>query len=323
MLLSVVAWIRSVPHGHLSVCSPPWPVLLLWYAVLAAFVIKSRPYRLFVSVAMVAVLGYAGWSAVHEDRVQIDCLTPWRGSVAFINVPGEADMLLDSGPSKYSSRVLKHLRKCGVDELGILVLTHADADHVGGALDILQSLPVRELWCSDYKGRSPVFRKVLRQARDKGVKIRVLKAGDHGVLSGGVVWEVFHPKPEGKYSCADDASLVIRLARGRVGVLFMGGAGGTAEAVMCKGDQEPSASVLVQGSHRGRRACTAAWLDVVEPRWVIIGAPAFSETRESDVQRFQRFAEREIDVWNMAEDGAVRLQWKKGQSALSILPLAR
>ncbi len=283
--------------------------------------IRSRRYRVMVGALTLAALCYIGWMAVHDDRIQVDCLTPWKGSVAFINLPGEADILLDSGPAQYSSRVLRHLRQCGVDELGVLVLTHADAAHVGGALDIMQSFPVHELWCSDYKGRSPVFRRVITYAQDMGIKIRVLTAGDHGVFSGGTAWEVFHPRSSGKYSRADDASLVIRFARDQVSVLFMGGAGGASEAEICKGPQEPSATVLVQGAHKGKRACTAQWLDVVEPLWVIIGRPSFCATFEPEPRILQRLSDRGIRVWNMANEGSVRLQWGDAPFGLSILPL--
>jgi competence protein ComEC len=53
---------------------------------------------------------------------------------------GGATLLVDTGPP--GSPLLQRLREAGVRRIDLLVLTHAQADHDGGAADVLSRLPV-------------------------------------------------------------------------------------------------------------------------------------------------------------------------------------
>ena len=68
----------------------------------------------------------------------VDILDVGQGNAALIDVPGSGDVLLDAGPRFSGRDVVRYLRKQGVGHLESLVLTHGDADHIGGAFDILK-----------------------------------------------------------------------------------------------------------------------------------------------------------------------------------------
>lgn len=61
-------------------------------------------------------------------------------------------MLVDAGYAETAEEVLDSLRACGVDSLDAMVITHYDKDHVGGAAEIAQEIPVNTFYLPDYTG---------------------------------------------------------------------------------------------------------------------------------------------------------------------------
>lgn len=85
----------------------------------------------------------------------------------------EHAMLYDAGPrfgdSDLGARVvLPSLRKLGIARLDLMLLSHADADHAGGADAIQRGLPVARLVSGDPEGLPACCRQSLAPAASNG-----------------------------------------------------------------------------------------------------------------------------------------------------------
>ena len=76
-----------------------------------------------------------------------------QGDAILLTTPSGKNILIDSGPNEYRDAgkdiIVPYLRHSGILSLDAIVVTHADADHFGGVLGIIKSIPVKELWVSD------------------------------------------------------------------------------------------------------------------------------------------------------------------------------
>jgi glyoxylase-like metal-dependent hydrolase (beta-lactamase superfamily II) len=63
-----------------------------------------------------------------------------------------------------------------ISRLDVLAITHAHADHMGGAAAILENFRPRELWMGDLS--DPEIAPLLRQAAELGVRMVHYPAGD-------------------------------------------------------------------------------------------------------------------------------------------------
>ena len=112
----------------------------------------------FIAALTLAVAGYANLDDIttvsgKSDRSIADTVATGEMKVTFLDV-GQGDctivqteghnMLIDAGNNDQGESVVAYLLKNGIDTLDYLILTHPDADHIGGADDVLENIDVQD-----------------------------------------------------------------------------------------------------------------------------------------------------------------------------------
>ena len=103
---------------------------------------------------------------------------------------GEHAVLVDAGPP--GGPIVRRLRDAGVRRLDALVITHASADHDGGAAAVLRALPVRAvLDGGELTQATPGRRAAAQEARSRGIARIASDVGQTvsaGPITGRVLW---------------------------------------------------------------------------------------------------------------------------------------
>lgn len=140
-----------------------------------------------------------------------------QGDAALLQVPGVA-VLVDEGPP--DARVAERLRRLGITRLSLLVLTHPQMDHIGGAPAVLRRVAVDALLDPVQPNESPYETEALEEARSRKVRVIPARAGEVFHLAGlrlAVVW------PDGPGAPGEDPNqhaIVLRASYGDVDVLL-------------------------------------------------------------------------------------------------------
>jgi competence protein ComEC len=312
LLLSGIEAFRSIPGGHRFVVAPPWWILAVWYAGLVAVVMFRGRSRRVAAVVAVTLLCLGGAQRWFDRSVTMDVLDVGEGQAVLINLPDSGDVLVDAG-SRYRVRnVLRHLRAEGVNRLRVLALTHADADHVGGALDVMDAVAVDEVWLSPFPGRSTMYVPVIEEAGRRGIPVREMDAGHRGEWAGRVGWEMLSPEPDGRYRRARDGSLVLRVARDAWSILLMGGAGADVEQGLLSQPCSLAATVLVPGDPARSGLYSDEWMAAVEPDYVTLSVNGREGGGYLDPSALDRMARDSIRVLRTDRQGHIRFRFRPG-----------
>ncbi|RTL47007.1 MAG: DNA internalization-related competence protein ComEC/Rec2 [Burkholderiales bacterium] len=246
-------------------------------------------------------------------------------------------LLFDAGPvyapgADAGERVLLPLlRALGVRRLDMLMLSHRDTDHVGGAAVLMRGLAVAELR-SSLEATHP-----LQQAGPPG---RRCEAGQQWQWDG-VRFELLHPMPA-HYAASlrpNDLSCVLRItsASGRR-VLLAGDLEAEQERGLVQREPDLRADVLLVPHHGSKTSSSLALLTAVQPRTALVQAgyrSRFGHPAPAVLARYQALGIPVVVTpacgawrWDSATRAAtcererVRRYWQdSAPSAVSVLPM--
>lgn len=231
VLASVASWGEGVlGWSAVRYRGGPWTVVGLT-ALLVALAQGPRP-RLrwrFVLLALVAA-NAGGWTAVLADedhRLEVLFFDVGQGDAALVRFPSGRHLLIDAGPrtpftDQGARTILPHLRAHGIGRLDAVLVTHPDADHLGGLPALLRGIPVGRVLHNGDSSSSSLFRETAHLVDSLDLSHRVVQAGDTLSFDPQVRAHVLWPDPTRRGRSANEGSVVLWLGFGRTSFLFAG-----------------------------------------------------------------------------------------------------
>jgi competence protein ComEC len=184
-----------------------------------------------------------------------------QGDSALVVTPSGRQVLVDGGPETESAiRALAGPMSAGDRSLDLVILTHLDADHSRGLLEVLDRYRVAAVLVGVSDPDSALY-PLWRASMDrKGLAENPVHAGYRVILEPGVVLEVLNPpkKPIGG-SAADQNNngVVLRLTHGDVSFLLAADIEAAAENYLVR-DASPLESEVLKVAHHGSKTSTTA-----------------------------------------------------------------
>lgn len=240
-----------------------------------------------------------------------------QGTAVLVRTAGHL-LVYDSGPafgprsatgasSDAGERVLLPLLHArGEPRIDRLVLSHGDADHIGGAASLMQALPVGELLSSLPSGH-PLQARAGRRQR--------CEAGQRWSWEG-VDFELLHPRsadyaPQGgRMPTTNSLSCVLRISAAGSSVLLTGDVGVQEEAALLARGAALRADVLLAPHHGSGGSSSAAFVAAVRPAVVVFQAGYLNRYGHPATEVLARY--RAADAVVLGSAGCGAWQWRIG-----------
>ncbi|MDD2713343.1 MAG: DNA internalization-related competence protein ComEC/Rec2, partial [Simplicispira sp.] len=309
----VLQWLAALPLASVWVAAAPLWAGLAGVAggVLLALRLPWQVRALGLPLLLPVLL----WQPPRPAPGQFDLLAAdiGQGNAVLVRTATHT-LLYDTGP-RYSAtsdaggRVLVPLLRALGERVDVVVLSHRDSDHTGGAAAVLAAQP-QATWMGSIEADHAL--QTLRP-------VQPCLAGQQWRWDG-VDFAVLHPLPaqgEGNGARAPNPnthSCVLRIAAHTGASALLAGDIEKAQEQALLARQAPvAADVLLVPHHGSKTSSSAAFLDAVQPRAALVQAAYRSRFGHPAPEVVQRYRERGIAVVDSARCGAA--VWRSEQPA--------
>lgn len=258
----------------LAVCS-------LLAAVLVPTILRRRLLSAGLAVGLVAWLvtpiplpdptrWLAGWPP--KDWAVIAC-DVGQGDALVLRVDRDSGVVIDTGVAP--DAVDRCLQDIGIRHVPYLLLTHYDADHIGGLSGVLRGRQVDEIAVTPVGADTERAADVRAAAAAAGAEVSYPAAGGEYTV-GAVAWEVLWPPPGresvvGDNTGGNDASVVIRADVAGVRILLTGDVEPIAQRAILRAGADLRADV-VKVAHHGAADQEPAFVAASDAKVAVISA---------------------------------------------------
>ena len=214
-----------------------------------------------------------------SGELTIKMLNVGQGDTILIQTKTQ-NILIDTSDTDERDKLRAELDKAGIKKIDKLILSHAHADHIGGAKLVIENYNVKEIYNEGTdRGKYNVYKGYITAAQKKNIPVKTLQAGDKLNFGGKVSFEVFYPTEElrakfAKENDYNDTSIVGKLTYGDFSMLFTGDAEKVAEneQLNSKYAKKLKSTVFKAPHHGSKTSAGADYMKAVSPEYVVISA---------------------------------------------------
>ena len=204
-------------------------------------------------------------AAAAQDPLEVVFLDVGQGDAVVVRAPEGRTALVDAGPGVDLVRTLERL---GITELDLVVASHPHADHIGGMLQVLESVPVRYYMDNGQPHTTATYMSVMRTLQSRP-GITYLEATPRTLGLGSATVRVL-PLPERSSSNLNDHSVGLVIEHGEFRAFLSGDLERPELLHFLQRDAVPDVTLLKAPHHGSDDAVSERFLSVARPEVVVI-----------------------------------------------------
>lgn len=267
---------------------------------------KSLQKLLYMAVAASILLNAAlplptTAKTVEPKTMEVHFLDVGQGDSTLITCDGHA-MLIDAGDDTKGTAIQNYLKKQNIKSLDYLILTHPDADHIGGAPVVITKFDISKVFVSNFEKDSKTYRKLIQTLDDKRLKASTPLVKSKYSLG---TAEFTILAPNDTYDTPNNSSIALILKNGKNTFLFTGDAESEAEKDILSTGIDVSADVYKVGHHGSRTSTSKKFFQAVDPTYAVISCGEGNSYGHPHAETLNTLRTNGVAVYRTDEDGTI------------------
>lgn len=311
----------SLPFAFIYVAQPSVTVIILYYLTVFFIIeifykktlspkIKKKAILIVLSVTLLIIIVQVFYPA---DNLKVNFINVGEGDCILIEAPNKINILIDGGGTPQSDFdvgnkiVIPYLRRKGINEIDLLILTHPHLDHLEGLLPILKEFKVDMVLDSGLLCDSSEYKEFISLILEKGISYHKAKAGDNFIFSNNLEIFLLNPLYDSDFyeeSDFNNASIVVKLFYKNADFLFTGDIEEAAEKKLLVWQNILQSDILKVAHHGSSTSTNLEFLDKVNPNIAVItvGKNHFGHPSQKIIERLE---DKNIQIYQTDEGGTV------------------
>ena len=317
MIYKITSSFFARADGCVLVAGRPaiWRIVIYYMILLSFLFIKDRiedkkKKRRLMAVGILLMMGIIFFNP--NTRFRYMMLDIGQGDCNFIRSPSGITYMIDCGSTdekeiaKY--KVVPALKSMGVSKINMAFMTHSDADHINGFIELLEmengeGLRIETLVLPDIAEPDEAYTKLAELARKKGTELRIIKKGDR-FNDGEMTVECLNPAEKAVTEDANSYSTVLSVRYRDFSLLLTGDVQGENEKALVN-SLKGSYTILKVAHHGSRNSSPEEVLDIIKPRYAFISCGRKNKYGHPHSETIEKLEERRADIYITKDVGAI------------------
>ena len=289
---------------------------------------KRILFLIFLSAAVFGSLFFQHRGAEAGDILRITVIDVGKGDCILVQTGDESapkNVLIDTGYKATRKDVVSYLKKQGVNQLDVLIISHFHKDHVGGAAYILQQLNVSKIIMPGYESTRGTYIDMMDYLQGGGSSIpreRLLykDTPDLSFEIGGAAYHIYPSSIPFDGDNDNDASMAITLDYDGHTALFAGDLekAGISQLIKNHADVLPKKSfdILKLPHHGGMESNTGDLLDRLKDGGAVIITDG--QDKRAYGTLLDTLDESNMTYYSSADDGTIIIEFSGGERSVQL-----
>lgn len=276
---------------------------------------KKKKFVL-IFLGILSGLNIFAWIAVWElggsGGLEVTFFDVGQGDSIFIQTAERKQIIIDGGPDNIILEKLAKVIPFWDRTIDLIVLSHPEADHMTGLIEILKRYEVKNILWTGVKRNNAEYdewvKLIEKEKNEEGARIIIGKAGNNLTEEFGL--SILHPFEdwEGKeLKDSNMTSLVVRLVLGENSFLFTGDILDFQEREMILRGVDLDSDVLKIGHHGSKTSSSEEFLINVSPSFSIISAGKDNSYGHPHQEVLARLKKYDIDILRTDKNGDIKI----------------
>lgn len=316
-LINFVEWASALPFAQIEMYRFSLG-LGAGYFILLLLIFNFAAARRWLIIFVLGLANYFVWQSAgrNPNELTVAFLDVGQGDATLIRFPNGKKILIDGGPRGQHADagawvIAPYLQREGIHEIDALVLSHTDADHLGGFPFLMRNFKVREVWDNGVMKDTQLCREYLGLIDSLNITRRVLRAGAVVDDFSPVKIFVLHPTEnflKQNHANVNDASLSLKLSYGEIDFIFMGDVEAAGEQAIPQFGDLLASEVLKVSHHGSRTSSSEQILNLVRPQLAAISVGELNKFEHPHAEVLARLRFFNSRVLRTDRDSAILLK---------------
>ena len=311
----------NLPMARLVWGRPAWWKVIFYYVILTGILLYIKCYKTtgkrrlrYKCLISLFVCSLSVFAYRPEKGLQVTMLDVGQGDCIFLKGEKGDTYLIDGGSTDIKEagkyRIEPYLKYQGVKELDYVFVTHGDADHYSGILEMLRrqsvGISVKSLVLPCTYKQDLALVGLAEEARKTGVSVYFIKEGET-VGEGDLHITCLQPAQADKELVGNEGSLVLEIRYRSFSMLCTGDVEEAGEDALLSKLQGKDYDILKVAHHGSKNATSEAFLKLVQGEIALISSGEenrYGHPHPETLERLKTFAYR---IYQTKENGAITI----------------
>lgn len=302
----------KLPYSSIIIGKPSVIQIIIYYGILflVLYGLKKwkQKYLTILFLVMIVVI-----TIRLPQGFWITFLDVGQGEGIVIHAKNNTTYMIDGGSSNVNEvgkyRILPFLKAKGIKKLNYSILTHPDADHTSGIIELIKTgYPIDSLVLPEIGVKDEAYMELEQLAIGAGIQLLYLHKGSI-IRDGQLQMECLHPYKEYLPKSLNDYSIVLSLRYDSLNMLLTGD-------LETKGENEvmellkEDYDILKVAHHGSKNSTSSAFLKKLQAEYAIISCGENNRYGHPHEELLERLNDMGMHILTTKEKGAITIEVK-------------